>query len=164
MAPDPPTSPRPAKAKRVNVLEAYKLRTQHHLTYRQIAQIQGMAEPSVQGALQRFMHSLPSEDQLQGFTNARADLLNATSQRLLASLSDPEVLAKANLRDRAVTFGIIYDKHRLETKQSTSNISVLGKIIALADASLFHVEQTPQAEPCLETINTDETTSRPDIT
>ena len=139
-----------ATVKRVNVLEAYQLRTQSHLTYRQIARIQGVAEQSVHYALTRFMESLPSDDQLQGFTDARAELLNATSQRLLASLSDPDVLAKANLRDRAVTFGIIYDKHRLETAQSTSNISVLSKLISQADSGLFKTQAIPQAAQCLE--------------
>ncbi len=138
--------------KRVNVLDAYRLRTQHHLTEQEIATIQGVSQPSIHIALKRFTASLPSEAQLQGFTDARADLLNATSQTLLASLVDPEVIAKANLRDRAVTFGIIYDKHRLETAQSTSNISVLSKIISQADAGLFksdnsaHMHQ-PASEP-----------------
>jgi hypothetical protein len=135
-----------APVNRVNVLEAYKLRTINHLTYRQIADLQGVAEQSVHSALTRFMNSLPSDDQLQSFTDARADLLNATSQRLLASLADPDVLAKANLRDRAVTFGIIYDKHRLETAQSTSNISVLSKIISRADDGLFKTAAAPQAD------------------
>ncbi len=129
-----------APVKRVNVLEAYKLRTQHHLTYQQIADLQGVKQQSVHSALTQFIESLPSDDQLQGFTDSRADLLNATSQRLLASLADPDVIAKANLRDRAVTFGIIYDKHRLETAQSTSNISVLSKIISQADAGLFKAD------------------------
>ncbi len=136
--------------KRVNVLEAYKLRTQSHLTYQQIAQIQGVHESSVHAALQRFMASLPSDDQLQGFTDARADLLNATSQRLLASLADDSAISKASLRDRAVTFGIIYDKHRLETAQSTSNISVLAKIISQADAGLFKSQAESQAGPRLD--------------
>lgn len=146
--------PDKAPVKRVNVLEAYQLRTQHHLTYRQIADLQGVKQQSVHEALQLFMASLPSDDQLQGYTEARADLLNATSQRLLASLADPAVLAKANLRDRAVTFGIIYDKHRLETAQSTSNISVLSKLISSADAGLFRepaaAQADPQAASCLD--------------
>ncbi len=135
---------------RVNVLEAYRLRTQHHLTYREIASIQGVAEPSVHSALTRFMESLPSDDQLQAYDESRAALMNATSQRLLASLADPDIIAKANLRDRAVTFGIIYDKHRLETAQSTSNISVLSKIIGQADAGLFKSQAESQAASCLD--------------
>jgi hypothetical protein len=150
-----------AKPNRVNVLEAYKLRTINQLTYDQIGELQGVKGPSVFEALKRFTASLPSDDQLQGFTDARAELLNATSQTLLASLSDPDVLAKANLRDRAVTFGIIYDKHRLETAQSTSNISVLSKLISQADTGLFKTQAGSQAAPCLdETHATGETSSK----
>jgi len=127
----------------VNVLEAYRLRTLSDLTYTQIGQLQGVHPTTVQRALQSFVESLPTADQLKSYEEAKGDLLNATTQRLLASLADPDVLAKANLRDRAVTFGIVFDKHRLQTAQSTSNISVLSKIISQADSGLFK-SSTPQ--------------------
>ncbi len=148
---------------RVNVLEAYKLRTQHHLTFKQIGDLQGVDPTSVHHALTRLMDSLPSDDQLHAYDESRAALMNATSQRLLASLADPDVIAKANLRDRAVTFGIIYDKHRLETAQSTSNISVLSKIIGQADAGLFKSQAEPQAASCLDESQANQQTSSKDI-
>ena len=109
------------------------------------------------------MESLPSDDQLRSYEETKANLLNATGQRLLASLVDPEVLAKANLRDRAVTFGIIYDKHRLETAQSTSNISVLSKIISQADSGLFKTQAGSQAASCLDDSNATGDTSNSNI-
>ena len=132
-----------AKTKRVNVLEAYRLRTQHQLTYKQIGQIQGVTPSAVHSTLTAFMESLPTDDQLQGYDEARASLMNAASQRLLASCFDETAIATAKLRDRAVAFGIIYDKHRLETAQSTSNISVLCKIISQADSGLFKSAAPP---------------------
>lgn len=46
----------------------------------------------------------------------------------LASLTQPEVWAFASLRDRAVTFGILDDKTRLELGQATSHIHHLHEI------------------------------------
>ena len=135
----------PTKTKRINVLEAYRLRTQAHLTYQQIADLQGITRSAVHQGLSRFLEQLPSDDQLRSFEESKADLLSAASQTLLASCLDPEVVAKAGLRDRVVSFGILFDKHRLQTAQSTSNISVLAKIISQADGQLFS-KQSAQAD------------------
>ena len=133
-----------ANSQKLDVLEAYRLRTLSKLTYTQIGELQGVHPTTVSRALESFIQSLPDREQLQSYEAAKGDLLNATSQRLLASLADPEVLAKASLRDRAVTFGVIFDKHRLQTAQSTSNISVLSRMIGQADADLFRT--TKQTE------------------
>ena len=152
-----------SNTKRVDVLEAYKLKTISHLTYKQIGQLQGVHPSAVHAALQSFLHSLPSDDQLQGYDTARASLMNAASQRLLASCLDEEKIQKATLRESAVAFGIIYDKHRLETAQSTSNISVLSKLISQADSGLFKTQAGSQAAPCLDETHATVETSTKDI-
>ena len=67
---------------------------------------------------------------------------------MTTSLADEDAIQKASLRDRAVTLGIITDKRRLEAGQSTSNISVLGKLIVQAEERLGKpVGMRPVSEP-----------------
>lgn len=110
-------------------------------TYEQIGVLLDPAQPfckqGVQQALQRF-HALTSEaEDLPTFQQHRANLMDAVEFKLLASLADQDAIQKMSYRDRAVSYGIIVDKRRLETGQSTSNISVLGKIVQQADSELF---------------------------
>lgn len=53
----------------------------------------------------------------------RKDLLNAAEQLLLKSLTDAEVVARANLRDRAFAFKEVFAARRLEEDKSTKNVS-----------------------------------------
>lgn len=111
------------------------------LTYKQIGTLLCPEQPfcpqSIHQQLSRFDAFLKDADSLPTFQSNRADLINAVEFKLLASLTDDQAIEKMSYRDRAVSYGIIVDKRRLETGQSTSNISVLGKIVQQADSELF---------------------------
>ena len=130
----------------VDVLEAYRLRTVHHLSYTDIAAVQGVARQTVTTALKRFVASLEPSAQVQSFETAKAQLLGIVQQRLLATCGDADKIAKMSVRDAAVAFGILFDKQRLANNQSTSNVSMLSKLITQADAELFPVERKQKAQ------------------
>ena len=142
----------------IDLLEVYRLKTQHHLTFEQIGDLQGCTKQGAHKAFQRFVSELLPTDQLKTFEEAKPQLMSAVQQKLLATVGDEEKIAKMSVRDAAVAFGIIFDKQRLATNQSTSNISLLSKLISQADHGLFHVEQQAQArakQPVTQAAETD---------
>ena len=131
----------------VDLLKAYKLRVQHGLTYQQIADATGQPKSSIHRALTDLMTLLDDPERLQHYEDARPKLFTAVEERLMQSLVDEEVIEKASLRDRAVTFGIVHDKRRLEDGKSTSNLAVLGKLIVDAEARLGGTASQPIDKP-----------------
>jgi len=132
----------------IDALEVYRLKTHQHLTFKQIGILESCSPQGAHQAFQRFVASLPPTAQLQSFEEAKPQLLSAAQQKLLASCADDDKIAKMSVRDAAVAFGILFDKQRLATNQSTSNISMLSKLISQADHGLFHVE--PSKDPAKE--------------
>jgi hypothetical protein len=126
--------------RRIDTRKALELRLQG-CTYKQIGTLLSPDAPypasSIHSHLQRFSQLTSNADDLPTFQHNRAGLIDAVEFRLLASLADQDAIQKMSYRDRAVSYGIIVDKRRLETGQSTSNISVLGKIVQQADSELF---------------------------
>lgn len=142
--------PRQSQSK-LDVAKALKLRVQGN-TCEEIGKIFGVTRQAVAQALTKFEPFVAGLESgtLTAYSEERANLFNAAELGLTASLLDPEAIQKASLRDRAVSFGIIYDKGRLERGQSTSNLSVLGKLILAAESrlggtTLPPVDITPKA-------------------
>jgi len=131
--------PSPAK---INVLEAYRLRVEHRLTYAQIGRLQGVQGTSVAEALQRFAETVPSSEDVSSFEQARTKLLTVTEERLIASVADQGSIDKASLLDRSRALKAVHGIRRLEEELSTQNVSSkMSLLISHADANLF---PTPQ--------------------
>lgn len=134
--------------RRIDPIKALEYRLKG-ITYTDIGTLlcpdQPFSAQAVQNCLIRFESFLKDADLLPSFQTNRANLIDAIEYKLLASLTDDEAIQKMSYRDRAVSYGIIVDKRRLETGQSTSNISVLGKIVQQADADLFRKEKSGSA-------------------
>ena len=142
-------------------LEAYRLRLQG-LSFGEISKLTGHAKSSIHQALTHLEAFLPSQPQQQAFEQARPSLLTASEEVLLASLTDPATIEKASLRDRAVSFGIVYDKRRLEQGQSTSNLAVWAKCVESAHKDLYtQAKQSDKGNACLDVAQdtTDKTTT-----
>jgi predicted DNA-binding protein YlxM (UPF0122 family) len=131
---DPPPV---AKPHRVDVAKALKLRLQG-ATLPDIAALQGVSPQAIDQALRKFQPFLRGieEGELTAYSEERANLFNRVEQHLTASLLDPDALAKASLNNRAYAFKQIHEARRLETGQSTANVSILGKLIAAAEEKL----------------------------
>jgi hypothetical protein len=120
----------------VDLLKAYKLRVQHKLTYQQIADAIGQPKSSIHQALQELCGLIDDPERLVIYEDARPAIMTLLEERLIGSLADPEAITKASLNNRAYAFKQIHEARRLETGQSTANVSILGKLIAAAEEKL----------------------------
>ena len=90
------------------------------LTYQEIGDLCGGL--SRQAVHRRIGGHFTDEEKLLHYKNNRADLLAATQERILSSIDD-ETISKANLQSKALAYGVLFDKERLERNLSTSNLS-----------------------------------------
>ena len=72
---------------------------------------------------------------LKSFKENRADILALKQSVCLDNLT-AEKAEKSSNRDLAVTFGILYEKERLDRGESTANVSVLSKRLDAAKRRL----------------------------
>lgn len=143
-----PIVTKPSQQK-IDTGKALKLRLQG-LSCEEIGKIFSVSRSAVDQALQKFKPFLESLNgsSLQAYSDERASLFNVVEQHLTGSLLDPDALAKASLNNRAYALKVIHEARRLESNQSTSNISVLGKFIQQAESALGRpavFKQTAQA-------------------
>ena len=94
-------------------------------THETIAKATGCARESVSRALKRF--GLTTQNIID-YRENRADVLAGLQAKILASVTTAD-LRKANLRDKVISAGVLYDKERLETGASTSNVHILSRVI-----------------------------------
>ncbi len=90
------------------------------LTYQEIGDLCGGL--SRQAVHRRIGGHLTDDEKLERYKTRRADLLAATQERILSSIDD-ETISKANLQSKALAYGVLFDKERLERNLSTSNLS-----------------------------------------
>ena len=143
----PSTLPTPTHNK-VDVAKALKLRIQG-ATLEDIGKLQGVTKQAVYQALTKFQPFIANLEagQLTAYSENRAELFNAVEQHLSGLLLDTEKGAKASLNNVAYAFKQIHEARRLESGQSTANVSVLGKLILQAESQLGAGKA--QAKPCL---------------
>lgn len=122
---------------KIDVARALKLRLQGN-TLPEIAAVFAVSPQAVDQALAKFEPFIRGvgSGSLSAYSDERASLFNVVEAHLTESLLDPDCLAKASLNNRAYAFKQIHEARRLESNQSTSNISVLGKFIQQAEAEL----------------------------
>jgi hypothetical protein len=107
------------------------------LTYRDIAKLAGCSAANVH---QRIKAVNFDPNHLRAYKDNRADLLAWKQRELILSLDSAEIKAMQP-RDRIVSYGILYDKERLERGQATSitgyeglpDDGLLAKMQALMD-------------------------------
>ena len=132
-----------ARAYNFDVLKAYRLRVLNRLSYQEIADQLGEPKSSVYKALAQLVALTHDHERLRQYEEIRPALLSAAEERLMASLVDEEAIEKASLNNRAYAFQQLHNARRLESGQSTQNLSILGKLITAAEAGLG----APNAEP-----------------
>jgi transcriptional regulator with XRE-family HTH domain len=135
----PVTTPIKRKGK-IDVLEAYRLRTQHGLTHQQIADHLGVAKASVTQRLAQFSAMVHTPAEKQQFDSIRVQALTSIEEQLMSCLLQPDKLAKASLNNVAYAFQQIHTARRLEEGKATENVSVLTRLLDSAHAEL-HVRK-----------------------
>lgn len=134
------------RAQKIDVAKALKLRLQGN-TFDEIGLIFDCNGSAVHQALAKFAPFLngigPGE--LTAYSESRSELFNRVEQTLTASLLDAGKIEKASLNNVAYAFKQIHEARRLESGQSTNNISVLGKFLMQAEDGLGKTTPHPVA-------------------
>lgn len=131
--------------------------------YSEIAARYKVSESAVKQALAKYQHLLNDlqPGMIEAYRAKRSDLFTLVEQELMASLMDPQAMAKASLNNRAYAFQQIHTARRLEEEKSTANSSsVLHVLIEQQHSQLFskskhsstpHVQATGPSEPSVDT-------------
>lgn len=112
----------PAKpAPKIDVSKALELRLKG-LSYRDIAVFFKCSHSSVAERLKPYIQG--DEIDLEVYKTHRADLMTLKQAQVMGALTIEDI-EKASAKDKALVYGIFYDKERLERGQSTSNIATI---------------------------------------
>ena len=109
----------------VDISTAVDLKLNHHLSYAQIAAIQGVSPQAIH---QKIKALLPIPETKVWIDN-RADILAHIQMKLLSELDDDR-LKKAPAGSLVLAACQLYDKERLERGMSTANLASLTADIA----------------------------------
>jgi len=90
-----------------------------NLTIDEISRVLGVSHQTLHKRIAPYRDEL---DYIDDINTYRADLLSILGHRILKSLSIEDI-KKATAYQRVGMYGILYDKLRLETGQSTSNVA-----------------------------------------
>jgi len=95
------------------------------LNNRQIADTLGCSKQNISSRLKQYEHEIKG---LKVYKDHRADIFALEQKRLLDSIDDKDI-KKTPIAARMTSFGILYDKERLERGESTENVAVLMKTV-----------------------------------
>lgn len=158
---DAPTQPavRP-KPNRVDVAKALKLRM-NGATLEDIADLQGVSKQAIDQALKTFEPFIKGLEpgQLTAYSEERAGLFNVVEKQLTGLLLDQQKGEKASLNNVAYALKVVHEARRLETGQSTSNMSVLASIVTKAESSIVQAIDNVD-KPVNSTVQTKQRRSR----
>lgn len=120
---------------RLDLSACLKDRYHHKMTYQQIADKYGVHKSAVYQKLQTFEAQLGDPEELAGFRDIEADIQSAIKRKYSSHLLNCPT-DKMSPKDAAMVYGIVYDKNRLQTGQSTSNQSVFFTIVSESDDAI----------------------------
>lgn len=93
-------------------------------SYAEIGSVMGVSKQAIH---HRIRGIVPDVARVSAARQYRADMLAEVTSDILSSI-DEKAIKSAGLKDRAMTYGILYDKERLERGESTQNVQqVAGK-------------------------------------
>jgi predicted DNA-binding protein YlxM (UPF0122 family) len=110
----------PNSRNKIDIIEAFKLKFQHHLTYAEIAERFGVKAPSVHASLKRFMHILHNPEESATYEQNRTQILTAVEFRLVNQLANKKKIKAASLNNIAYAVSQVNNMIRLEKGQATS--------------------------------------------
>jgi len=96
------------------------------LTTREVGELVGCDHSHVVKVLARWGIEQSKNEE---YKENRADILAGVGRKILATITDEDI-KKASLNQKVVSYGILYDKERLERGESTENITALHADIA----------------------------------
>ena len=107
---------------KVDKRKALDLRLNHGLSTGEIAKMQGVSRQAICSALQGL---ISNKDEFERLRKSMPDVLSGTALTMLERYNSLTAEEQKDLvrRRGMVDFGILYDKHRVETGQSVVNIA-----------------------------------------
>lgn len=100
------------------------------ISTREIAAQTGISKTTAQAYLSKWGIN---KAELDEFTDNRVDIVRSKQQMILDAIT-PHKIEKATFKDLAVGYGILLDKDRLESGQSTINLASIVSIATKAEA------------------------------
>jgi hypothetical protein len=94
------------------------------LTTREIGKLTDCDHSHVVRVLSRY--GIESKE-VQDYKDHRADIFSGIQNKILKSVTEEDI-QKASLQVKAMAFGVLYDKERLERGQSTENVSIISRL------------------------------------
>jgi len=126
---------------KINLEKALELRLKA-VSYNDIARFFGCSKAAV---IERLRPYLATEDiDVEVYKNNRADILAHKQVSVLAEMT-PAKLAQASAKDLSITYGVLYDKERLERGQSTQNVAQIWAS-AVIEAEKMRMGVTEETE------------------
>jgi len=100
-------------------------KTLQHPTQQNVADETGVCRQTVANVLAKYGIN---KEELEEYRDNQADILLGIGKRISENITEEDV-KKAPMRDKLVGLGIVIDKFRLITGQSTSNIASWTKVV-----------------------------------
>ena len=125
--------PRPC---RVNIPKAIESKMKGQ-SYNSIARDQKVAVSSVHQVLAPIFAKLSGTEHLELYQKNQAQVFDSVGAAIVASITDDD-LSKATLQQKVTSIGIITDKARLVSGQSTANLGISVLLQGVASAALIH--------------------------
>lgn len=129
-----PAVPNPSAHKNIPLEDILEMQSRNpDLTPQEMADIFGCSRENIGRRLRKAGVRTKSLDR---FRKYEGKVIASIRQNMAAELASrtPEELKDVSVRDLSVTFGVLYDKGRLEEGKSTSNISIAEAAGKLADS------------------------------
>ncbi len=107
---------------------ALELRFNKGMTFAEIGQVMGLSKQAVHHQFKTLRNFFNEPELLNAYQSRPEPLLSAAASKLLATLVDPEKLAKASINNAAYAFEKVSNQLRLEQGKSTSTATLLTLI------------------------------------
>jgi DNA-binding Lrp family transcriptional regulator len=122
---------------RVDTSILFKMRYERKLSFGEIGRLTGLSTQAVHQRIGKFLKRLGEPEKVANYRDHKPEILEAVHLRLVEHMIDGDKLAKASINNLAFAARQIYDMHRLETNQSTVNLSSISHLIDQShDASI----------------------------
>ena len=126
----------PKAGRKIIPLETVVALRRRNLSYPQIAKILGCSESNVRYRLGTVADEI---ERVDDFKKHKADIMAIHQNRILQSVTETN-LKDAKLRDKAIAFGILFDKERLERGKSTQNVAY-ADLLKMKNEKLKELEE-----------------------
>jgi predicted DNA-binding protein YlxM (UPF0122 family) len=126
----------PGSKSKFNLLEAVRLRVVKKWSLRDIGDRYGVSKVYVFQQLKKIDNLIDKPELTEAFQTVREQILNKAEMELLVKLLNSDTLAKASTNNIAYALRQVFDMRRLESGQSTQNVSSLLSLVQGTDTGL----------------------------